>query len=57
MTQPGTGSAKAVEDPVDYAQDQVNAIEKVTDQLGAICEAAMSDDAYDPGAMAQTMGS
>jgi len=55
MTEPGTGSAKAVEDPVGYAQDQVNAIELVSDKLGEICEAAMSDDAYNPGLIVQIM--
>jgi hypothetical protein len=48
MTQPGTGSDQAVEDPVGYAQKQVDAIEDVADKLGEGCEAAMSDDAYRP---------
>lgn len=56
MTQPGTGSAQAVEDPTGYAQSQVDAIEKVTDTLGAGCEAVMSDDAYNPQAINLRIG-
>jgi hypothetical protein len=48
MTQPGTGSDQAVEDPAGYARKQVDAIESVSDSLGEGCEAAMSDDAYRP---------
>ena len=48
MTQPGTGSDKAVADPTGYAQDQVFAIETVSDQLAGNCEEAMSNDVYSP---------
>jgi len=48
MTQSGSGSVQAVEDPSGYAQTQVDAIEKVSSDFGDGCEAAMSDDAYKP---------
>ncbi|MDP2604623.1 MAG: hypothetical protein Q8S00_18860 [Deltaproteobacteria bacterium] len=56
MTKPGTGSENAVEDPVGFARNQVNAIEKVTDLLGDACETAMSDDTYDPNKIASRLG-
>jgi len=48
MTQSGGGSVQAVEDPVAYAQSQVNDIEELSRDLGEGCEAAMSDDACKP---------
>jgi hypothetical protein len=57
MTKPGTGSQKAVEDPVGFVRDQVNAIEKVTDLLGEGCEIVMSDDAYRSAMIAVRLGS
>jgi hypothetical protein len=48
MTKPGTGNAKAVEDPVGWAKNQVTTIETAADLLGGCCEIAMSDDAYRP---------
>jgi len=47
----------AVADPVGYARRQVEAIERVTDVLGEGCEAAMSDDAYQPDRIFARMGS
>jgi hypothetical protein len=57
MTKPGTGSEYAVENPVGYARDQVDSIEKVTDILGDCCEVAMSDDAYRPDITNLRLGS
>ena len=57
MTTPGTGSEEAVENPVGFARDQVNDIEKVTDLLGEACEIAMSDDAYSPDKINLRLGS
>ncbi len=54
-TNPGTGSVQAVEDPSGYARDQVNTIRDLSDALGDGCEAAMSDDAYDPQAILHRM--
>lgn len=48
MTQPGTGSDQAVEDPVAYAQKQFDAIDDMSDMLSQACEAAMSEDVYKP---------
>jgi len=56
MTQPGTGSSDAVENPVGYAQKQVSAIEDSSDTLGQGCEIAMSDDAYRPDTILLRMG-
>jgi hypothetical protein len=50
-SKPGSGSEKAVLNPVGYARDQVNAIQELSDRLGEGCEAAMSDDAYRPDMM------
>jgi hypothetical protein len=57
MTKPGSGREKAVEDPVGFARDQVNAIEKVTDLLGEACEIAMSGDAYRSDMILHRLGS
>lgn len=57
MTQPGVGDARAVENPSGYAKDQLNAIEKVSDQLAKGCDAAMSDDAYKPDMLLLRIGS
>jgi hypothetical protein len=46
MTNRSSGRELAVSDPVGFAQEQVEAIEKVTNMLGEACEIAMSDDAY-----------
>jgi hypothetical protein len=54
-TKPGTGSVQAVEDPAGYARDQVNTIQQLSDALGEGCEAAMSDDAYNPDAILHSM--
>jgi hypothetical protein len=56
-SKPGSGSEKAVLDPVGYAQDQVNAIQELSDRLGEGCEAAMSDDAYRPDMIQHRLGS
>jgi hypothetical protein len=53
MTNPGRPSEKAVENPIGFAHDQVNAIERVSDLLGESCEVAMSDDALRPGTILQ----
>jgi hypothetical protein len=55
MTRPDGGSVQAVEDPAGYAQNQVDAIEKVSTNLGEGCEAAMSDDAYRPDIIVHRM--
>ncbi len=47
-TNPGTGSQKAVSDPVGFARDQVYTIQTISDQLGENCETAMGDEAYRP---------
>jgi tetratricopeptide (TPR) repeat protein len=57
MTKPGSGRAKAVEDPVGFARDQVHAIEKVADLLGEACEIAMGDDAYRSDLILHRLGS
>jgi len=57
MTKPGSGSQKAVEDPVAFARDQLEAIEKVTNLLGEACEIAMGDDAYRPDMILHRLGS
>jgi tetratricopeptide (TPR) repeat protein len=57
MTKPGSGREKSVEDPVGFARDQVEAIEKITDLLGEACEIAMSDDAFNSGMILHRMGS
>jgi hypothetical protein len=56
MTQPGSGSSQAVEDPAGYARRQVDAIEQLSDKLGEGCEAAMSDDAYRPESIMRRIG-
>jgi hypothetical protein len=56
-SKPGGGSEKAVLNPVGYAQDQVNAIQAVSDVLGENCETAMSDDAYRPDAIQHRLSS
>jgi hypothetical protein len=53
MTKPGTGSPKAVENPEGFARDQVDLLEKAADLLGENCELVMSDEAYQPAAMAR----
>jgi hypothetical protein len=55
MTRPDGGSVQAVEDPAGYAQNQVDAIEKVSTNLGEGCEAAMSDDTYRPDIIVHRM--
>jgi len=55
MTQPGSGSVQAVEDPVGYALSQVNEIEELSQALGEGCEAAMSDEAYKPDVILHRM--
>lgn len=57
MTKAASGRAKAVEDPVGFARDQVATIEKMTDLLGEGCEIAMSDAAYNSGMILHRMGS
>ena len=54
-TKPGTGSVQAVEDPAGYARDQVKTIQDLSDALGEGCEAAMSDDAYNPDTILHRM--
>jgi hypothetical protein len=56
MTTPGVGDAKAVEDPTAYAQDRLDRIETVSNALAAVCDAAMSDDAYKPDKLALRIG-
>jgi hypothetical protein len=55
MLKPGNGSALAVADPVGYARSQVDKIERMTVDLGDGCDAAMSDDAYNPEFMVHSM--
>jgi hypothetical protein len=57
MTEPNAGSVEAVEDPVGYAQNQTNMIEQASDKLGQFCEAAMSEDIYNPDIILLRMGS
>jgi hypothetical protein len=57
MTNASSGNQKAVENPVGFSRDQVNAIEKVTDLFGEGCEIAMSDEAYRPGMINLRLGS
>jgi hypothetical protein len=56
-SKPGGGSEKAVVDPVGYARDQVNSIDELSDRLGECCDAALSDDAYNPDMIQHRMGS
>ena len=56
-SKPGGGSEKAVVDPVGYARDPVNLIEELSDRLGEYCEAALSDDAYNPDMIQHRLGS
>ena len=55
-TKPGSGSEKAVLDPVGSAQKQVDAIQDLSDDLADECEWALSDDAYRPEVMQHHMG-
>ncbi len=57
MTKPGVGDAKAVEDPTGYAKDRVDEIARVSSDLATGCDAAMSDDAYNPSRMMLRIGS
>lgn len=57
MTEPGSGSARAVEDPAGFARDQVGRIEKASDGLGEGCEIVMSDDVYRATVLAARLGS
>jgi hypothetical protein len=54
-TQPASGSVQAVEDPAGYAQSQLDAIESLSSDLGEGCEAAMSEDAYNPDKIVHRM--
>jgi hypothetical protein len=56
MTKPGTGSARAVENPVGFARDQLASIERVSDLMSECCDVAMSDQAYRPGMILQSIG-
>jgi hypothetical protein len=56
MTKPGAGSERAVEDPVGYARDQVASIERVSDLMAECCDVAMSEQAYRPGMILQSIG-
>jgi hypothetical protein len=56
MTQPGTGDSRAVADPSGYARDRVDAIENASDQLAKGCDAALSDDAYNPDRLILRIG-
>ncbi len=56
-SKPGSGSERAVVNPVGFAQKQVDAIQDLSDELGDSCESALSDDAYRPDVMQHHMGS
>jgi len=56
LTDPSAGDAKAVEDPTGFAQDRVDRIEAVCDLLAKVCDAAMSDDAYNPDKLMLRIG-
>lgn len=56
MTKPDAGDVKAVEDPTGYASDRVDSIEAVSDRLARGCEAAMSDEAYNPDILLLRIG-
>jgi hypothetical protein len=53
----GSGDPTAVDDPVGYARGQVKAIDELSDRLGEGCEAALSDDAYNPDMIQHRLGS
>ena len=56
-SKPGSGSERAVLDPVDFARKPVDKIDDLTVELGDGCESALSDDAYRPDVMQHRMGS
>jgi hypothetical protein len=57
MTDRGTGSAAAVEDPSGFARSQVGKIERASDALADACEIVMSPDAYRAALLVARLGS